>query len=338
LKVEHFRRSYPGGRETRTIRALACRFQRPAEGQDMDGYPAGSRMDPSWVHRKRFLEGLFRARRARPRRDLGQNFILDPSLLEFIVASAEIGKDDAVLEVGTGTGQMTSRMAAQARAVVGVEIDRPLFDTASKALAGHTNVRLLLADALAGKSRLAPEVVSAAREAAAGGGSLLHVSNLAYRIATPLILTLLESDLPFRRMVVTVPLELAEKLAAARPGDRGYGGVSVLTSFHARGAILRKVAPDVFWPKPNVISAILRLDVLPVPERPPADYPRLRALVRGVFTQRRKTLARSLESLGFCGKGEAAPLLAKLELAPKARPEELTPGDFVRLAAALPEE
>jgi 16S rRNA (adenine1518-N6/adenine1519-N6)-dimethyltransferase len=303
----------------------------------MDENPQESLEPASKAHGKKHLQRLFQSRKRRPSRSLGQNFLLDPNLIDFIVRSAEIGPEDAVLEIGAGTGQMTSRMAALASQVVAVEVDRMLFETASAALAGFPNVRLIHADALAGKSRIDPGVVEAAREAAAGGGSLLHVSNLAYRIATPVVLSLLESGLPIRRMVVTVPLELAQKLSARAPGEPGYGSVSVLTAFHGAACILREVPPEVFWPRPQIVSGIVRLDVLPPENRPPADYARFRGLVRGLFTQRRKTAARSLESLEFCGKGEAGPVLRDLGIDPKARPEELSPDAFARLAAALPQ-
>jgi 16S rRNA (adenine1518-N6/adenine1519-N6)-dimethyltransferase len=257
-------------------------------------------------------------------RKLGQNFILDPSLLDFIVRCARPMKEDTVLEVGVGTGQLTSRLAERAGRVVGVEVDSHLHAVASEALKGKSNVTLLRVDVLASKNRLNPEVVEAVRSATSGeAGRLLHVSNLAYRIATPLIINLLESDLPFEAMVTTVQMELAEKITAKRPGDRGYGPVSLLVGSRGRARIVRPIPRDVFWPKPRIRSAVVGIDVdrdnLPDPE----TYGRFRALVKGVFTLRRKTLHRALESLGFVEKGKGREILAEAGIAPEERVERL---------------
>lgn len=285
---------------------------------------------------KAFLQDLFRKRGLRPKRRLGQNFLVDPNLLDYIVRASDAGNADVVLEVGVGTGQLTARLAAKARRVVGVEVDDLLFETAREALAAADNVTWIRADALAGKHRLAPEVEDAVREALPGvGGRLLLVANLAYSIATPLILTLLESALPFLSMTVTVQRELAEKLAASGPGEPGYGPVSILVRRRAEARILRDVPPQVFWPEPRVGSAIVRLDVRPrFPGSETADA-RFKRLVRSVFTLRRKTLHKGLETLGFARPGEGRGLLEAVGADPEARAEQLAPETFEKLAALL---
>jgi 16S rRNA (adenine1518-N6/adenine1519-N6)-dimethyltransferase len=283
---------------------------------------------------KAHLQALFRSKGAHPKRRLGQNFILDPNLLDFIVRTAGPGPGDTVLEVGTGTGQLTTRLAARSGRVVSIEVDAILHAEASRTLAEYANVVLLKGDALATKSRIDPVLQSAlaADLPAPESGRLMLVSNLAYSIATPLILNLLETDLPFATMVVTVQKELAEKLSARRPGDPGYGPVSVLTAFHASAQIVRTVPPRVFWPAPAVDSAIVKiLPENPGPERE-ALYPRFRERVRGLFTLRRKMLHRSLEALGFAEKGEGRAMLESAGIEPEARPDALTPEDFLRLA------
>ncbi len=292
----------------------------------------------AWAHRKRFLEDLFRKRGLRPQRRLGQNFLLDSNLLDFIVRSAAPGPKDTVLEVGVGTGQMTGRLASRAGKVVGVEKDRLLFEIATEALASADNVQLIHADVLASKNRIRPDVEMtflAARPEPPG--RLIMASNLAYSIATPLILNLLASTIPVRSMVATVQRELGEKLGAQKPGDPGYGPVSLLTRYHANARILRILPPGVFWPRPKVDSAIVRIEAREPGDRPFVPFDLFRKVVKGVFTQRRKTIHKSLVSLGFAGKGGGEPLAWAAGLDPSARPEALSFDDFLGLAHAIRE-
>ncbi|MHC5037066.1 MAG: 16S rRNA (adenine(1518)-N(6)/adenine(1519)-N(6))-dimethyltransferase RsmA [Planctomycetota bacterium] len=297
--------------------------------------PPGGR--GAWIHRKKALQALFQGHGSWPRKRLGQNFILDPNLLDFIAAAAEPGGADSVLEVGVGTGQLTGRLAERAGRVLGVEVDRLLFQKAQDALSGFEHVQLLLTDVLASKNRLHPDVIEAVRGMIPGpSGRLLHVSNLAYRIATPLLINLLESGLPFGKMVVTVQMEMAEKIVAGGPGDVGYGPVSLVVAFFAKARILRKVPRDVFWPMPKIQSAIVEIMPNPVEPEDGDLYPSYKALVRGLFTLRRKTLRRALETLGVPGRGEA--VLTRAGIDPQIRPGMLTREDFLRLAPAFPAE
>lgn len=287
------------------------------------------------ARRKAYLEDLFRRHGVRPRKSLGQNFILDPNLLDAIVKAANVGPGDTVLEVGVGTGQLTSRLAERAGRVVGVELDPLLFRITGEILGPRTNVTLLNADALASKSRIAPELLEAVRAAPpAEAGRLLLVSNLAYSISTPLILGLLASDLGFHALTVTVQWELAEKLAAEGPGSKGWSSVAALARYHTNGRILRPVPPRVFWPAPKVRSAVVSLHVLAAASRRPVPYGPYRDLVRGLFTARRKTLHRALETAGFAGKGEGKALLERARIGGTRRPEELEFHEFLALAAA----
>ncbi|MHC4780524.1 MAG: ribosomal RNA small subunit methyltransferase A, partial [Planctomycetota bacterium] len=253
----------------------------PHMAQEKDSADSGG--PPLWSHKKGYLVDLFSRRSIHPLRKLGQNFILDPNLLDFIVKTAAISEKDTVLEVGVGTGQLTSRMIAKARSVVGIEVDRNLHEVASEAMGRAPNLRLIRADALASKNRLNPEVIDAVKDTLpAEGGRLLLVSNLAYRIATPLILNLLESDLPVSSMTVTIQMEVAERISAKIPGDHGYGPVSVLVGSFGDARIVRPVPRDVFWPKPKIQSAIVRIDLEGRTRPASGDYDRFKTLVKGL--------------------------------------------------------
>ncbi len=175
-----------------------------------------------------YLRTLFARHGITPRRQYGQNFLIDLNIHDLIVKTAEVGPEDVVLEVGPGAGAMTSLMAESAGAVVAVEIDAAMARLAREAVEGYPNVRVLHVDALAGKHTINPEVIDnvLAGLAASPGRRFKLVANLPYNIATPLITNLLVHPEPAplpERMVVTIQLELAEKMRA-EPGTDEYGG------------------------------------------------------------------------------------------------------------------
>jgi 16S rRNA (adenine1518-N6/adenine1519-N6)-dimethyltransferase len=249
---------------------------------------------------------------------LGQNFLADPNLLDAIVRDAELGPEDVVLEIGPGEGVLTERLAEAAGHVHAVEIDRGLA-AALEPVAGLSNVDLHWGDAvrldLAGL-RPPPTAV---------------VSNLPYSVATPVILRTIEELPRVERWTVMVQREIADRLRA-EPGSRTYGSPSVLAQIATEVRLLRTVDPAVFRPRPRVESAVLRLE-----RRGPGAGAATRALVRGAFAHRRKSLARSLE-LAAPGRMDAVrAALEEAGLRADARAESLSPEDFVRLAAKLGE-
>lgn len=207
-----------------------------------------------------YLMALFQQHGFNPRTDLGQNFLIDVNLIEFVVRHAELGPADVVLEVGAGTGGMTAFLAAGAARVISVEIDRNMFTLATEAVAECDNVTLINRDILKNKNTLAPEIVETIRETlqSVPNGQLKLVANLPYSVATPVISNLLASDLPWKRMVATIQWELGEKMAA-EPGGSGYGALSVWMQSQSSVRILRKLGPKVFWPRPRVDSAIVSI-------------------------------------------------------------------------------
>jgi 16S rRNA (adenine1518-N6/adenine1519-N6)-dimethyltransferase len=266
----------------------------------------------------------------------GQNFLVDLNLVDLVVRSAEIGPDDVVLEVGTGTGVLSERLAAAARRVVTCEIDPRLAQLARDRLIDRDNVTLVEGDALAGKHRFAPAVLEAIAAGldAAPVGRLLLVANLPFCVATPVISNLLALPRPFAAAVVTVQREMADRMTAAA-GTPSYNGLSVWVGAQCRGAIVRALPPSVFWPRPAVESAIVRLDLEPERRATIEDLARFHTFVRAVFCHRRKLLRGVLTRLAGGDRERARQaidaLFADLGLTAEARAEEIDPDLFVRL-------
>jgi 16S rRNA (adenine1518-N6/adenine1519-N6)-dimethyltransferase len=273
----------------------------------------------------------------------GQNFLVDLNLIDLLVRSAEIGPRDVVLEVGTGTGALTERLAAAAARVVSAEIDPRLAQLARDRLVDRDNVVLVEGDALAAKHRFAPpllEALAAARSAAADGRFLL-AANLPYCVATPVISNLLALPHPFDAAIVTVQREMAERMTAPA-GTRSYNALSVWIGAQCRGEIIRVLPPSVFWPRPKVDSAIVRLDLDRGRRAAIGDLARFHDFVRDVFCHRRKLLRGVLLRMAGGKREEAArrtveAAFAALGLGADARAEEIPPADFVRLAQAFEE-
>ena len=270
----------------------------------------------------------------------GQNFLVDLNLLDLLERSAGIGPDDVVLEVGTGTGALTERLARNARRVVTVEIDPRLAQLARDRLVDSANVTQVEGDVLASKHRLAPQVLAAIAaavgdSAAASPGRLLLVANLPYCVATPVISNLLALPRPFDAAVVTVQREMAERMASPA-GSHSYNALSVWIGAQCRAEIVRILPPSVFWPRPKVESAIIRLDLESRRRATIADLGRFHAFVRDVFCHRRKLLRGVLVRMAGGKQNQGARervdgVFSLLGLSPTMRAEDIPPDEFVRL-------
>ncbi|MFM7033804.1 MAG: 16S rRNA (adenine(1518)-N(6)/adenine(1519)-N(6))-dimethyltransferase RsmA [Planctomycetia bacterium] len=267
----------------------------------------------------------------------GQNFLVDLNLLDLLERSAGITPADVVLEVGAGTGALTERLARAAGRVVTVEVDPRLAQLARDRVIDFENVRLVEQDVLAGKHRFAPEVLEAIEEATAAlpGGRFLLVANLPYCVATPVISNLLALPRPFDSATVTVQREMAERMVAAA-GSHSYNALSVWIGCQCRSEIIRILPPSVFWPRPKVDSAIVRLDLEPERRARIADLDRFHAFVRDIFCHRRKVLRGVLVRMaGGKQRADAAArvdaVYATLGLDPSIRAEDIPPDRFVEL-------
>jgi 16S rRNA (adenine1518-N6/adenine1519-N6)-dimethyltransferase len=255
-----------------------------------------------------------------PSKALGQNFLIDPNVARAIVRDADVRDGDRVIEIGAGFGSLTLALAAAGARVVAVEFDRAVVPALREVVGSAPGVVVVEADAM----RLDWDAVLGR-----GDEPWTLCANLPYNIATPLVLDVLAGVGRVRRLVVMVQREVGERLVA-RPGDDAYGAVSVRVAARATASLVRRVVRDVFWPRPKVDSAIVRIDRLAEP-LVGSDDP-VWSVVDEAFGQRRKTIRNALRRLGV---DDAEGALRAAGLAPSARPEELSLGDFMRLAAAI---
>ncbi|MCY3662706.1 MAG: 16S rRNA (adenine(1518)-N(6)/adenine(1519)-N(6))-dimethyltransferase RsmA [bacterium] len=259
---------------------------------------------------------LLRRHEVRPRRSLGQHFVIDPNTVERIVRLAGIAPGERIVEIGAGCGALTVALADAGAEVLAIEIDRRLVGALAEVCAGRP-VEVLHADAT--------DTAAWARHLA-GGERWRLVANLPYNIATPLLLDTLDGLPQISAMLVMVQDEVAERLVA-RPGQRAYGLPSLKVACRARAEILGRVPPTVFWPRPRVSSALLAIDRLPEPAAGNIDD--LYRLARRAFGQRRKMLRSSLRGVAAPGDFAAA------GVDPAARPGDLGVADWSRLAVAV---
>jgi 16S rRNA (adenine1518-N6/adenine1519-N6)-dimethyltransferase len=253
----------------------------------------------------------------RPKHALGQNFLVDSNILGVIEREAAIDPEDVCLEVGGGLGVLSEHLAARARHVHVVEVDRSLEPALRDALDPHPNTTLHLVDAL--------ELDLPALDPA----PTKVVANLPYGIAATLILETVEELPSVTRWVAMVQKEVGERFAAG-VGSSAYGVPSVLAQLVCDVRVLRPVSRRVFHPVPNVDSVLVGLER----RRPPAGEA-LRKLVQGAFAHRRKALPRSLEMAGAASRDDARAALERLGLPVDVRAERLAPQDFRALAEEL---
>jgi len=252
-----------------------------------------------------------------PKKSLGQNFLVDANIARRIVGLAGVEDGSRVLEIGPGLGSLTLALCAQGAQVVAVELDARLAGVLVSVLdqAGVAEqVQVEVADA----NRVDLEGLLAGLRSGAPG-PVTCVSNLPYNVAVPVVMRLLEDVPSVTRIVVMVQREVGERIAA-KVGDEQYGAVSVKVAYFAEAALVGKVPPSVFVPRPKVDSALVRLERR---EAPPVDVPSedaLFGLVRAGFAQRRKMLRRSLS--GLLGD-RASAVLDAAGVEPTARAEEL---------------
>jgi 16S rRNA (adenine1518-N6/adenine1519-N6)-dimethyltransferase len=255
-----------------------------------------------------------------PRKRLGQHFLIDPNIVRKIVALAALRPEETVLEIGPGRGILTKALAAEAGAVIAIEVDPVLHAYLAGTLGGCPNVDLRLGDALAFEYREVPP-------------RTVVVANLPYNVSTPLLAKLLEARARFDRLILMLQTEVAQRLASP-PGSREYGSLSVLAQHAAEVALAFQVSPSCFRPRPKVGSTVVTL----VPRQEPRWEARAEAafgrLVRAAFAHRRKTIANSLRDEGLPPDRIAA-ALARAGIAPSRRAETLGLREFGALTAAL---
>ncbi len=216
----------------------------------------------------------------------GQNFLIDAHVVEKILSSAALTQEDCVLEIGPGIGTMTQALAERAGQVIAVEIDRNLIPILSDTLVGYSNVTVICADILKmDLKKLAQEQN--------GGRPFKVVANLPYYITTPIIMGLLEGDVPVETITIMVQKEVADRIKE-EPGKKEYGALSLAVQYYAKPEIVANVPPNCFMPRPKVGSAVIRLTRYQEPPVFTVDEKLMFALIRASFNQRRKTLVNGL--------------------------------------------
>jgi len=290
-------------------------------------------------HTPAFLKQIFGRKGIALNKRFGQNFLIDQNILLSIPKIAELKEDDVVLEIGTGTGGLTRLLAERGRHVFTVEVDRKLFELSSDILKLYKNVTLINADILKTKHKLNPDVLSLVDNwrKEHNQPNMKVVSNLPYNISTPVIINLLESELPVSMMVLMLQKEITERMAAM-PGTREYGILSVLTQLFSDVEVVKTLSPHVFWPKPNVYSAIVKVVVRKDKyANRITDYPFLKKIIHAIFTSRRKTLLNSLEQLKLpdVSRERMKNIIEDMQLDERVRGEVLSLDQLIYLSEAV---
>lgn len=255
---------------------------------------------------------------------LGQNFITDANLLDAIVADSGITSDDTVVEIGTGAGTLTRAIAKVAKKVYSFEVDRNLQPVLALSLQGVDNAEVIFRDVLKMKDDELKSVV---------GDSFKVVANLPYYITTPLAMRFIESSLDVKSVTIMVQKEVALRFVA-KPNTADYSAITLAIEMAGNAQITRNVSRNMFFPSPNVDSAVVRIDI----DRAKLDgenAPLLHKLVRSSFAMRRKTLANNLSVAFQIDKQEAGKLIEEAGFSPMVRGEALSLDDYKKLTKTL---
>jgi 16S rRNA (adenine1518-N6/adenine1519-N6)-dimethyltransferase len=273
---------------------------------------------------KHQIQSILASAGAEPRHRLGQNFMIDGNLVRLVAQAGQIQSGDLLIEVGPGTGTLTEELLASGAKVLAVEMDRSLAEALRGHFADRPNFSLVEGDALAGKHALNAELRAAIATAKGEGKTVRLVANLPYNVASPLVVEMLIAGVDL--LAFTVQREVAERMRAAA-GSKEYGTLSIMVQLLSRVELLRTMPRQAFWPMPKIESALVRLERQ---DRLGASAAAFGVLVQKIFSARRKTLR---NALALAGMGEAE--LARVpQIAGNARPEELTPEDYLRLIGA----
>lgn len=287
-----------------------------------------------------YIRDLLQSRGMSPKSKMGQNFLIDLNLVDLMLESSELSPTDCVLEVGTGTGGLTSRLSDGAGAVFSVELDGDFHRMASEVLAERSNVKLMKADILENKNKLNPDVIQGWDAWMIQHACVQRkmIANLPYVVATPVIANLLITEIPIERMVVMLQWELAERLVAEK-GTKDYSALSVLVQGLADVEIIRRLAPSVFWPRPKVDSAIVRIRPNAEKRARIPNVVKFRAFLRDLYTHRRKNLRQALAGwpTGRKDKKEVDARLEELGIDGTLRAETMDLTTHLKLSEAFGE-
>lgn len=275
------------------------------------------------VQTKREIQAVLQDAGLKPRKRFGQHFLIDGNLMRRLVHAADLTAADVVLEVGPGTGGLTDLLVTVARHVICVEIDRDLFGLLQHRFEQISNIELICADALEGKHKLNPHIASSLATWA-GNAPIKLVANLPYDVATPLLMNLLLDYPAVRTFCFTVQAEVAQRIIAPA-GSKTYGPLGIVVQTVCMVEQIARLGPDVFWPRPQVDSMMLRLDRRETTSIPAQQLRDFAEFVHGVFEHRRKTLRSALSYVVSDDQRERICLIINAQ----ERPEHISPADWV---------
>lgn len=253
-------------------------------------------------------------------KSLGQNFLIDDSVLEDIVYGAEVCEEDLVIEIGPGVGTLTKELLKKAKEVCAIELDSDLVPILQEELKGFDNFKLVHKDALK------VDFNDIIREEK----SVKVVANLPYYVTTPIITKLLNEGYNFKSITIMIQKEVAERMAA-KPSCKDYGALTLLVQYHCDVEIVRKVAPSSFIPQPKVDSIVIKMNKLPEKRVNPKDEKLFFSVIRESFNMRRKTLWNALKNLKVDSE-EMKKAFENTGIDPMRRGETLSIEEFCNLS------
>ena len=253
-------------------------------------------------------------------KSLGQNFLIDDSVVTDIVEGAQVGKEDFVIEIGPGVGTLTRELLKKAKAVCAIELDKSLISILQQELKDFDNFQLINEDALKVNFN---EIIGEEK-------SVKLVANLPYYVTTPIIIILLTGRYPFNSLTIMIQKEVAERMNAS-PGGKDYGPLSLLVQYYCRTEIIRKVSPVSFIPRPKVDSIVIKLEKLDSPRVEVEDEKLFFSIIRDAFNMRRKTLSNALKNVGL-SKENLNKAFEEAGIDPRRRGETLSIEEFAKLS------
>jgi 16S rRNA (adenine1518-N6/adenine1519-N6)-dimethyltransferase len=265
------------------------------------------------------------------KKSLGQNFLIDTNILNRIVDHAGLTNESGAIEIGPGIGALTEQLAKNCQKVVAFEIDQRLIPILKDTLSPYPHVKVIHEDVL--KADVMSVMESEFKEL----DDVMVVANLPYYVTTPIIMKLLEDQLPIRGIVCMLQKEVADRISA-KPGTKEYGSLSIAVQYYTIAEIVMIVPKTVFVPQPNVDSAVIRLTRRQTPIVEVKDEAFFFQITRASFAQRRKTLLNNLQSGLKNGKEKKELILSvleKVQIEPSRRGETLSIEEFARLSDAL---
>ena len=265
------------------------------------------------------------------KKSLGQNFLIDPNVLRKIVSFAELEPDSGAIEIGPGIGALTENLARSCEKVVAFEIDQRLLPILEDTLGDYQNVTIIHQDVLKA------DVQAVMKDHFKQNQDVMVVANLPYYVTTPILMKLLDDQIPVRGFVVMMQKEVADRISA-EPGSKDYGSLSIAVQYYTTPERVMIVPKSVFIPQPNVDSAVVRLIKRDKPPVEVTDEAFFFTITKTAFAQRRKTLLNNLTSGLENGKEKKEEILALLEsinIDPSRRGETLSIQEFANLANVL---